>query len=50
MAEKKMKFRYVNRRLAEISVMLRMNWDQLKILRTARRAAQKFLIARWEKS
>jgi hypothetical protein len=43
-------FRYVNQRLGEISVMLRMNWDQLKISRTARRAAQKFPIARRERS
>ena len=48
--QKKKGFRYVNQRMGEILVMLRMNWDQLKISRTARRAAHKFPIARWEMS
>jgi hypothetical protein len=34
-------FRYVNQRLGEVSVV-RMNWDQLKISSTARRAEKKF--------
>jgi hypothetical protein len=43
-------FRYVNQRLGEISVVLKMNWDQLKISRNSKRAAQKFSIARRERS
>jgi hypothetical protein len=36
-------FRYVNQRLGETS----MNWDQLRISKTARRAAEASQIARW---
>jgi hypothetical protein len=43
-------FRYVSQRLGEISVMLRMKWDQMKISSTARRAERKFPISRWAKS
>jgi hypothetical protein len=39
-------FRYVNQKLGEISV----NWDRLKISRTAKREEKKFLIAKWAKS
>ena len=49
MSEKKMKFRYVNQRLGEVSIV-RMKWDRLKISSTARRAEKKFPIARWARS
>ena len=42
-------FRCVNQRLEEVSMMKRMNWDQLRISRTTRREEKKFLIARWAK-
>jgi hypothetical protein len=47
--EQRKGFRYVNQRLGEVSVV-RMKWDQMKILSTSRRAEKKFLIARWAKS
>jgi hypothetical protein len=43
-------FRYVNQRLGEVSMMKRMNWDQLRISRTARKVERKFPISRWAMS
>jgi hypothetical protein len=47
MDQKKKWFRYVKQRLGEVSMMKRMNWDQLRISRTARRVEKKFQFARW---
>jgi hypothetical protein len=47
MDQKKKWFRYWNQRLGEVSMMKRMNWDQLGISRTARKAEKKFPISRW---